>query len=222
MAGTWSLGLKGGEMNSVRRGLLSFLLLWLSCACTPKPAGSLPVERLAQETSMWCWAASSQMVMSYLGHPQSQCQQANDRFGRKDCPCNHCSLPVSNSACARGGWPDFKRYGFSSKNTCDKPLSWEELRAQISDGAGCKKTPVLFSWHWVGGGGHMMVATGYSTLKGVNYVTVLDPGAPCEGNGREENGSKGNGRIIPYDFYVESLKLYTHWNDFYDITYTGK
>jgi len=53
----------------------------------------------------------------------------------------------------------------------------------------------------------MMVARGYVTLEGTNYVYITDP-LPV---------NTGDLRIIPYAAYV-SGSGYTHWDDFYDIT----
>ena len=52
----------------------------------------------------------------------------------------------------------------------------------------------------------MMVATGYVTIEGTNYVSILDPWSPCN----------GDSRIITYAAYV-SGSGYTHWDDFYEI-----
>ncbi len=57
----------------------------------------------------------------------------------------------------------------------------------------------------------MMVAKGYLTLAGVNYVDILNPWAPCQGD--EE--------IITYDRYNADPADHTHWDDYYDVTYTG-
>ena len=56
----------------------------------------------------------------------------------------------------------------------------------------------------------MMVAIGYTTIDGVNYVEINDPWSPCV----------GDHRFITYNAYV-SGSTYTHWDDFYDITYLG-
>jgi len=71
----------------------------------------------------------------------------------------------------------------------------------------CGNTPFAFTWHWPGpnGGGHMMLARGYTTVAGVNYVDILDPWAPCQ----------GDARLITYDFYVASAGDHTHWDDFW-------
>jgi hypothetical protein len=156
---------------------------------------------------MWCWAASGQMAMHYLGNDVPQCTQANNRFGVTNCPCDQCGPnPVQNSPCVIGGWPEFDKYGFTFKRTSDAALSWDALTKELSRDKDCGKTPVAFSWHWAGGGGHMMVASGYVTVSGTNYVAIRDPWAPCA----------GDTRIIPYTAYVQATG-YTHWDDFHQI-----
>lgn len=206
--------------------LLGYVILFIGCSCNPALIGSLPVTLHPQETRNWCWAASGQMVMDYLGHNVSQCVQANNRFGRNDC-CNIdlCPTPTEPPIydalgncvnCACPGWPEFNKYDFTFKKTTDTALSWVQLKKQVSDESYCKKKPFCFTWAWPGGGGHMMVAKGYVTLSlmdiaETNYVVVLDPWAPCV----------GDEYIITYDYYVASIGSHTHWDDYYDITYTG-
>jgi len=169
-----------------------------SC-CTPnKTIGSQPVILRSQETGMWCWAASGQMCMEFLGTNVTQCDEANKRFGRNDC----CNSPVP-TGCVNGGWPEFDKYNFTFSTTSDAALSWDALQTQIY----CRSKPIAFSWHWNGGGGHMMVVTGYAVINNVNYVSINDPWAP----------NVGNQRFITYDEYVSGSD-HTHWNDYYDIT----
>ncbi|HEV8583966.1 MAG TPA: papain-like cysteine protease family protein [Methylomirabilota bacterium] len=176
-------------------------------ACAPGPSATLPVTSHAQETGMWCWAASGQMVMHYLGNNVPQCTQANNRFNRNDCPCAQCGPNAQpNPPCVIGGWPEFDRYGFDHRRTNDTPLTWDQLTRELSRQSGCGRRPVAFSWAWTGGGGHMMVMTGFASLGGVNHVTIVDPWAPC----------LGDSRIVPYDAFV-SGNGYTHWDDFYEI-----
>jgi hypothetical protein len=173
---------------------------------------SLTVAPHPQEAQNWCWAASAQMVLEYLGHSQSQCHQVNDRLQRTDCSCSLCSPGGGQDpACDMPNWPDFDKYGFTSDQTRDAPLSWDELRVQLSREKNCKKTPFLVTWRHRGGGGHMVVATGYKTIDGVNYVDLLDPWLPC----------LGDVRTIPYEEYVEN-EFDKHWIDFYNIRPKGK
>jgi len=185
---------------------LAVAVLAGSC-CSPGPIGSLPVTLHPQETSMWCWAASGQMVMHYLGNNVAQCTQANNRFGRTDCPCAQCgSSPLPNPPCVNGGWPEFDKYGFTFQRTSDTALSFAALRSELSPKSACGRTPIAYSWHWSGGGGHMMVADGYVTIDGASYVSILDPWAPCQ----------GDARILTYAAYVSGAG-YTHWDDFHHI-----
>jgi hypothetical protein len=172
-------------------------------SCRPAAAASLAVALNPQQTSQWCWAASGQMVMAHFGVNMTQCTEANDRFGRNDC----CNSPTP-SACVSGGWPEFDKHGFTYALTNNAALSWADLRAQIAARSllnPCYGQPFAFSWHWVGGGGHMMVARGYKTIGTTNYVQINDPWAP----------NVGNVRYITYDAYVTVAGDHTHWNDYY-------
>ncbi len=194
--------------------LVGCAILAITGCCIPKPLESLPVTLHPQETRMWCWAASGQMVMDYLGHDVSQCVQANNRFGRTDC-CDGGPCPFPN--CVSGGWPEFEKYGFTCKITSDAALSWVDLKRQISTSTCCLQKPFCFTWHSTFGGGHMMVAIGYMTIVSafpsfeIDLVEVLDPWPPCV----------GDHYFITYDWYVESPGHHTHWNDYYDVTYVG-
>jgi hypothetical protein len=179
-------------------------LVLAGCACTPPASKILAVTLRPQETGMWCWAASGQMVMEYLGHNVSQGVEANNRFGRTDCT----NSPVP-SACVQGGWPEFNKYHFTSAHTSNAALTWDQLKSQI----GCKNKPFAFSWHWTGGGGHMMVVVGYKSQNSVNYVEVNDPWPP-------NVGASGNAAIKTYSNYVSGSD-HTHWDDYYDVTYVG-
>jgi hypothetical protein len=173
-------------------------LLVISACCNPEPMATLSVPRIGQETSVWCWAASGEMVMDFLGTDVSQCDQANKRFGRTDC----CNTPRP-SACVSTGWPEFEKYDFTYNRTSDEALTWNQLKSQI----GCKGKPVAFSWRWSGGGGHMMVVRGYVELNGTNWVYYNDP-LPVD---------SGSFQFRTYADWVSGAG-YTHWDDFYDIT----
>jgi len=178
--------------------LVSLIMLLDSCCNPPDNIGSQSVALRPQETSMWCWAASGEMIMEFLGTQVQQGDEANKEFGRTDC----LNSPVPN-ACVQGGWPEFDKYGFSFKRTSDTPLTWAQVKSQIY----CAKKPFAFAWHWTGGGGHMMVVTGYATLNGTHYVAVNNPWAP----------NVGAEYLTTYDDYVSGTD-HTHWDDFYDVT----
>jgi hypothetical protein len=173
----------------------------------------LDVRIAAQETRMWCWSASAQMIMDYLGHHVPQCTQANDTFGLTDCPCHQCDAqrnPNPNLTCIQGGFPRFCAYQFHALRK-HEPLTWKELKQELSDEPGFKKTPIAFIWKWLGGGGHVMVARGYREENGVRYVETLDPLSVCKG---------GDVQTVTYEEFVKG-EHHTHWDDFYDIRHDG-
>jgi hypothetical protein len=207
------------------------LLLGLGCnSCTPQPvkvdAGGLlpdagptlqpltiandvdlPVELIPQTTSMWCWAASGEMTMKFLGRDITQCDQGNYATSNTNCcVAEQCPNPNEQSTCVQGGWPDYQHWQFDAEQTEDQALSWAELTGEL-----LAKRPVAFSWRYEGGGGHMMVAHGFLTVNGENKVRVLNPWPPCE----------GTTIVIAYDDFVARAGEYTHWNDFYDIQNNG-
>jgi hypothetical protein len=180
------------------------IALVLSGCCRPNSTiGSQPVNLHAQQTSMWCWAASGQMVMEFLGVNVTQCDEANKRFGKTVC----CNSPTP-AECVNGGWPEFDKYGFTFQKTSDAPLSWGNVQNQIY----CSRKPFAFAWHWSGGGGHMMVVTGYAVIGGVNYVAVNNPWPPPSAS-----NSGGDQYLTTYDDYVSGSD-HTHWDDYYNVT----
>ena len=178
--------------------LLVVVTFGLAGCCSPEPIKTLAVPLRPQQTNMWCWAASGEMCMDFLGTDVQQCDEANKQFGRSDC----CNSPVP-SACINGGWPEFDKYGFSFSRTSNTALTFDQLKEQIY----CRNKPVAFSWHWLGTGGHMMVARGYVSVDGTNWVYISDPWEP----------NVGDQRLITYASYVSGAD-HTHWDDFYDIT----
>ncbi len=199
----------------LRSSLLVVLAGALALSCSwPEPGTSvsLEVELYPQEASMWCWAASGQVVAAHFGRAVSQCSQASAKFSRV-CPCDLCAADSTREGegeCDKPGWPDFE--GFSYSRTHWEALDWETLIDNVcpnppSCSAG---RPVAFAWKYPGGSGHMMVATGFSVSKlGKHYVEVFDPASdfvPCV----------GTVMLIDYETYVEGEEGDAHWHDFYD------
>ncbi len=193
-------------------------LLTLSSCCRPLQTETLPVALRPQETSMWCWAASGEMTAEYIGGGDvQQCTEANRRFGRTDC----CNSPTPG-ACVVGGWPDqlYTAANLTWDRTSDTALSLATLKRQISQRRYCSKKPFAFTWHWSGGGGHMMVARGYQSLEippiringlqlpalHFDLVEVNNPWPP----------NVGTHEWITYGNYVSGSN-HTHWDDFYNI-----
>jgi len=161
---------------------------------------SLPIPLRPQETSMWCWAASGKMVMEFVqpGLVVSQCEEANSYYSRTDC----CKSPIPEPCINGGGWDVLAKYGFSFNRRDGSPLSWDELKSQI-----CANKPVMFAWAWDGGGGHMMVVTGFSDdISSQHYVHINNPWPPMV----------GDTKVLTYDAWVNG-DGYSFWAVYYDI-----
>ncbi len=176
---------------------------WYGCCPPYDEAKTLAVPLWPQETTWWCWAASGQMCMDFLGNNVSQCTQANNRFGMTNC----CNSPTPN-ACIQGGWPEFSKYGFTSNHTSNSALSWDKIRSEID----CKNRPFTYTWHWAGGSGHMVTVVGYSVgeCTGERYLHINNP-LPV---------NTGSTYTITYDAYVAGSPGSSHWDDYYEIVRT--
>ena len=170
-----------------------------NASCSPPDSYAIDVTLRPQETEMWCWAASGEMVMKTV-EPRvkvTQCDEANKRFDLSEC----CDRPTPGK-CVEGGWPEFSKYNFNYV-VKQGPLDFSEVQHEIF----CNKRPFAFSWHWVGGGGHMMVVTGYKIVNGTKYVIKDDPWPPNQGQ---------DSVAITYDFFVKGSD-HTHWDDYYKV-----
>jgi hypothetical protein len=184
----------------------------------------LEVPIYAQQTGMWCWATSGEMIMKYHGVSVAQCKQANDYYPKEykeqftDLKIDCCGFLGTGRAVDErivlGGLPQFQDYGFTRKQTTlDSHLSFEEIKAQID-----AKQPIGFAWYWksppgIPGGGHYMVLTGYKTVAGVPMIKINDPW-PL--NVDKESSPTEHTRWMTYDYWCNSEK-HRHGFDEYDI-----
>ncbi len=186
---------------------LGFLILWTQPAvplfpvCRPPASDYLAnFPYFAQLQSSWCWAATGQMVMQFLGKSVQQCQQAADQTGLACCGM---PFPVG---CDAGSWPLFEEYGFSYDMMAGKVLTEAQIKAQIH----CSRKPIAHAYVYAQGvwDGHMVVAYGYSwdPVQHITFIEVYDPDwqqAPA----------------IPYDEYARGPATNSApWRDYYNIT----
>src|SRR5579864_8930494 len=184
-------------------------------SCEPPAELMLPVKLIPQDVTNWCWAASGEMAMQFLGNDVRQCDQANLEF---DSTKKSCCIDEDSATCNAGSWPRFARYHFSFSRTCREAISWSDLKDQIA----CKKAPVVFSWIWgrqdsqpvndiacerAGRKGHMMVARGFAETDGQRLIYVLDPWEP----------KIGATKTITYEEFAGTSDDHHHWNDFYNL-----
>jgi hypothetical protein len=173
--------------------------------CDPIPERDLGMTAIFQQTTKWCWAACGEMVMKKLGDPTAtQCDQANKSFPPKGDDC--CDFFPLADTCVHGGFPEFNKYGFLFDRTDSKALNWEDVKTQID----CQNAPFCWTKKYTGGGGHIVVISGYAIGRtGENCVLYLEPWPVSNG---------GSARLIPYSEYVTSDDgTYSHWDDFYNI-----
>jgi papain like cysteine protease AvrRpt2 len=173
----------------------------------PPDRFSLPVVLHPQETELWCWAATGQMTMEFLGGGAiSQSEQVNRALRRTDC-----GMRPTPRACIRGGNITLKPYGFTYDES-KKPLTEGALAYQLY---GLHK-PVPFAWYFPGGGGHAALAVGYvRQADGTFLVECLDPYPPAFKDARSWAG--GQRLFIPYRRWVSDYD-HTFALNYYNVT----
>jgi hypothetical protein len=180
------------------------------------PAGTpvsyqLIVPLIGQQMNNWCWATSNQMAMQYDDPlpPIQQWAQVNGNLQRSDCQqelTNYNPAATPGVPCDQGGGGTYNPFN-SFGNLVGTNLTWDQIRYQIW----VLNHPILFGWHWNGGGGHVMVLTGYLTdAQGNEWVDVNNP----------EPLDVGDPEVMTYNAWV-SGPTYTHEGDWFDYTYDG-
>ena len=172
----------------------------------PPDRWTLPVQLHAQETEVWCWAATGQMTMEFLGTRVSQSEQANLQFRRGDCD----QVPIPRS-CIRGGEILLRPYGFRY-DISTSPLNEGEIAYQLY---GLRK-PIPFAWRFPGGGGHAALVVGYvRQADGTLLVECLDPYPPPLKDPRDWGG--GQRVFMPYSRWVGDYD-HTFSHAFFNVT----
>lgn len=184
--------------------MFAISLLALGGCCRPEIIGNVPNGLRPQETSNWCWAATTQMLAQHLNISVNQCDLANHRFNQNNCcnaqnPGTSCPKTVD---CNRPGWLelDFAGVAFSETGTA---LSFDALKKQIF----CSKKPMGYAYGTSGVVGHVLIIKGYVTVASTSYVVLNDPWNPCT----------GQERLITYAEYQDPSGTSTHWNTWYNI-----
>jgi hypothetical protein len=172
----------------------------------PPDRFTLPVQLHPQETEVWCWAATGQMTMEFLGLSVSQSEQANRALRRNDCG----QIPIPRP-CIRGGEILIRPYGFSY-DVSTTPLNEGAIAYQLY---GLRK-PVPFGWRFPGGGGHAALVVGYARqADGTFLVECLDPYPPPAKDPREWAG--GHRVFMPYRRWVGDYD-HTFSHAFFNVT----
>jgi hypothetical protein len=131
----------------------------------------LTVPFYPQETDLWCWAASSEMMMEYyLQRHVSQCTQANDYLNFQHEPHPDCCSEGPPNACIIPGGLTFAMYNY----WFDKGhLGWEDIKAKLN-----MRQPFASVWTFDTDDRkfrHYTVAFGYLELGQDKVVLLHDP-----------------------------------------------
>jgi hypothetical protein len=113
----------------------------------------LPVIRVAQQTSVWCWVATSEMVLNYYDRPTGQCVMLSNWY-RANC----CWNP---GLCQSGGTleqirTNLRYFGGLQASIAARPLTLAEIKAEIDGGR-----PIIIAYSNFQAG-HVVVIFGYS------------------------------------------------------------
>jgi len=218
---------------------ITALMLVLAVPATAREACqertlSLRYSPQAAGAQHWCWAASGQMVMEWLGEEPDracQCRQAEQVLGVTGCCAGNdgCApAPGAPAMCDEPRWPAFvespERYRFDYRTTCDglpgrqddeacaaRPLGWREVTVEI-----CGGRPVLAAFRAPGAAvGHLIVVKGFSTHPSPR-VLLVDPKRLCP-SGRDCEGELDEGFWVSYEEYAKGFGGHVHWVDFFGI-----
>lgn len=218
--------------------LASALILLNGCgggdsetASAPPDSFTLGIAPTLQQTPVWCWAASAEMVFKYYGLPNInpggnyQCGLIAAWFAGTPCAvdCSLCVVPVgvmSNMQQVINGYGLYvQSIGYQSRVLSSalvfRPLSRTELAAEISSGR-----PVIVGINTGGGfalpnaSQHIAVVVGYDFTAGKQSVIVNDPFPfqyPPYNNYPNPYTAAGGSQIgtgrysVPYDSLVSKL-----------------
>ena len=230
-----SFDIARGMTTTLRNGALCAALALTSCGgprlhfappppvgCSPPPSVVLPLERIGQQTDMWCWAAAGEMISRNLGHPVTQCEMAKKQFNA-ECACPTCT--VSNPSgmratlppCDQGAFPNLEDFDFDVYGVRQPDTGLLSL-AQIKDEIACRHAPIAFSRlksdtkNTADPDGHMMLIVGYETD---DSLIIMDPAPVCP--------SVADSVTEDYGYYLNgNLPGWEHWEDRYAVKWVGR
>ncbi|MCB9884650.1 MAG: C39 family peptidase [Planctomycetes bacterium] len=128
----------------------------------------LQIPFRGQQTAVWCWAATAEMVLTYSGNPIPQCQMVSNWA---HLPC--CSIPLAACAFAAPSIEFIQQTLFFeglASQRAGRALSFSEVRENVLQGR-----PMILCYQG-SFGGHVVVVYGYDdTSPGDPYIFVHDP-----------------------------------------------
>lgn len=135
----------------------------------------LGVQTVTQHPlNMWCWAACAEMVLRFFGTDRDKCRIVGAKLGRK-C-CDEAAQSCDTGLSVEGIGEAFAAVGLAGK--LFEKLSFESIRRRINGdpAQGIPPRPVVAGIKWQGGGGHVVVISGWrKTSDTLRYLKVNDP-----------------------------------------------
>jgi hypothetical protein len=172
----------------------------------------LDVPMMAQQESLWCWAATSAMIAEFVAGLQlDQCQLANLSTGNTQC-CVNSLMAMQTQYCNQtGSWNNtLANNGFTFATT---PKGTALPFTTLSYETNTARRPVAYSYNWTGGGSHAMVLIGafVSSVSGSSqqWVTVNNPEPVGQGSRYDQLYSdwvSGTG----YSHYTDTYQIVKH------------
>jgi Papain-like cysteine protease AvrRpt2 len=136
---------------------------------TPPQDGRLiPVPRLKQCQTEWCWAACAQMVLRYYGDANiKQCDIAHKAFPQIGC----CNAPATcNQRLSRDEVTQLWQNCGMQRLPYKQAVGFDVLQTEIND-----SRPVEVGITRPSRGGHLAVVRGWSLTASGQMVNVADP-----------------------------------------------
>ena len=154
-------------MRTILQPLVAAATLFAAGRANAQVALNVPLH--GQETSEWCYAASTQMIGEYFGSSIKQCTIASHDNGIDCCPPDGGSVP---SSCVNGGntYDELTYWGFPGVDN-GGALSYSGIKSEID-----AQRPVGVGIEWPSGGKHAIIVDGYWTKSdGTHHVHILNP-----------------------------------------------
>ncbi len=122
----------------------------------------LSITRVAQQTNVWCWVATSEMVLNYYDRPTGQCVMLSNWY-----QANCCWNP---GLCQSGGTleqirTNLRYFGGLQASIAPRRLTLAEIKTEIDGGR-----PIIIAYSSFQAG-HVVVIFGYSG----NNLHIYDP-----------------------------------------------
>jgi PKD repeat protein len=140
--------------------LIITLLFYVLVVCLT--AGVLNFPLCVQEQNQWCWAGTSQAIMSYYGLEISQTEIA--AYGSQG--VNTWNYLWGNDETRNGISLILDHFANIQSMPCPWPISYDELMTEINE-----MRPFVTRIGWTTGGGHFLDCYGYSN----NTIYLMDP-----------------------------------------------